>query len=47
MRDQQESGARSVLILSTVAFTLLFAVWLMFGVLGLPIKKELGLVKKK
>jgi NNP family nitrate/nitrite transporter-like MFS transporter len=32
-----------VLTLSTVAFTLLFAVWLMFGVLGVPIKKELHL----
>jgi NNP family nitrate/nitrite transporter-like MFS transporter len=36
-------GARRVLILSTTAFTQLFAVWLMFGVLGIPIKKELGL----
>ncbi len=32
-----------VLTLSTVAFTLLFAVWLMFGVLGVPIKKEFHL----
>jgi len=32
-----------VLTLSTVAFTLLFAVWLMFGVLGVPIKAELHL----
>ena len=32
-----------VLTLSTVAFTLLFAVWLMFGVLGVPIKKEMHL----
>jgi NNP family nitrate/nitrite transporter-like MFS transporter len=32
-----------VLTLSTVAFTLLFAVWLMFGVLGVPIKEELHL----
>jgi MFS transporter, NNP family, nitrate/nitrite transporter len=32
-----------VLTLSTVAFTLLFAVWLMFGVLGVPIKDELHL----
>ena len=34
-----------VLTLSTVAFTLLFAVWLMFGVLGVPIKDELHLSK--
>jgi NNP family nitrate/nitrite transporter-like MFS transporter len=32
-----------VLTLSTVAFTLLFAVWLMFGVLGVPIRDELHL----
>ena len=33
----------SVLTLSTIGFTLMFAVWLMFGVLGIPIRKELGL----
>jgi NNP family nitrate/nitrite transporter-like MFS transporter len=39
-----ESARRAwVLWLSTVAFTLMFAVWLMFGVLGVPIQKELGL----
>ncbi len=32
-----------VLLLSTAAFTLMFAVWLMFGVLGIPIRAELGL----
>ncbi|HEY6728789.1 MAG TPA: MFS transporter, partial [Polyangiaceae bacterium] len=37
------SDAHRVLILSTTAFTLLFAVWLMLGVLAVPIKKELGL----
>ena len=37
--------ANRVLVLSTVAFTLLFAVWLMFGVLGVPIKEELHLTK--
>jgi NNP family nitrate/nitrite transporter-like MFS transporter len=41
----EESQARRVLAMSTVAFTLLFAVWLMFGVLGVPIKKELGLTQ--
>jgi NNP family nitrate/nitrite transporter-like MFS transporter len=35
--------AARVLTLSTVAFTLLFAVWLMFGVLGVPIRAELHL----
>ena len=34
---------RSVLTLSTVGFTLMFAVWLMFGVLGIPIRKEFNL----
>ena len=34
---------RTVLILSTTAFTLMFAVWLMFGVLSIPIRKEFGL----
>ena len=29
--------------MSTLAFTLMFAVWLMFGILGVPIQKELGL----
>lgn len=36
-------GARRVLVLSTVAFTLMFAAWLMFGVLGVPIQQEFGL----
>lgn len=39
-----ESKQRNeVLALSTLAFTLMFAVWLMFGVLGIPIRQELGL----
>src|SRR5258708_8850615 len=41
----EERQAQRVLILSTVAFTMLFAVWLMFGVLGVPIKKELHLTR--
>lgn len=32
-----------VLLVSTVAFTVCFAVWLMFGVIGIPIRAELGL----
>ncbi|MFN8045754.1 MAG: nitrate/nitrite transporter [Dermatophilaceae bacterium] len=36
-------GARRVLWMSTIAFTLMFAVWLMFGILGVPIQKELKL----
>src|SRR5919204_5867340 len=34
-----------VLWLSTTAFTLLFGVWLMLGILGIPISKELSLSK--
>ncbi len=37
------SASTRVLALSTTAFTLLFAVWLMFGVLGVPIRNELKL----
>ncbi|MBM4130898.1 NarK/NasA family nitrate transporter [bacterium] len=36
---------KTILALSTVAFTLMFAVWLMFGVLGIPIRKEFGLTE--
>jgi NNP family nitrate/nitrite transporter-like MFS transporter len=36
-------GALRVLVMSTLAFTLMFAAWLMFGVLGVPIQKEFGL----
>ncbi len=35
--------AWSVLIASTLAFTVCFMVWMMFGVIGIPIKKQLGL----
>src|SRR5436305_4990171 len=39
------SGARQrVLWLSSVGFTLMFAVWLMLGVLGLEMKKDAGLM---
>ncbi len=36
-------GRVSVLVWSSIAFTLMFAVWLMFGVLGIPIRDEFGL----
>ena len=39
----EEPGKVRVLVISTVAFTLMFAVWLMFGLLGIPIRKEFGL----
>ena len=35
--------ALSVLIVSTFAFTVCFMVWMMFGVIGIPIKKALSL----
>jgi NNP family nitrate/nitrite transporter-like MFS transporter len=42
--DHPEAGPRTrVLVLSTFAFTLLFAVWLMLGMLSIKIKPELGL----
>ena len=44
-RETGQRDARRVLILSTVAFTFLFAVWLMLGVLGVPLKSELHLNK--
>lgn len=36
-------GARRVLILSTLAFTLMFNVWLMLGVLAIPLRRALDL----
>ena len=39
-RDRQ---AISVLVVSTLAFTVCFMVWMMFGVIGIPIKKALSL----
>jgi NNP family nitrate/nitrite transporter-like MFS transporter len=34
-------GANRVLAMSTIDFTVMFAVWLMFGILGIEIQKEL------
>ena len=41
MEDRR--GRNSVLTLSFIAFTLMFAVWLQFGILAIPIQKEFGL----
>ena len=38
-----QKGRVPVLVWSTLGFTLMFAVWLMFGVLGIPIREEFGL----
>src|SRR4249920_3016591 len=35
--------ALSVLLVSTLAFTVCFMVWMMFGVIGIPIRKTLSL----
>lgn len=35
--------AMSVLVVSTLAFTVCFAIWMMFGVIGIPIRKMLNL----
>ncbi len=39
----KQSQALSVLVASTLAFTVCFTVWMMFGVIGIPLKKQLGL----
>jgi MFS transporter, NNP family, nitrate/nitrite transporter len=39
----RQRQAISVLIVSTLAFTVCFMVWMMFGVIGIPIKKALNL----
>ncbi|BDG25170.1 MFS transporter [Thermus thermophilus] len=41
--EKERPDRLRVLWLSTLAFTLMFAAWLMFGVLGVPIRKEFGL----
>jgi NNP family nitrate/nitrite transporter-like MFS transporter len=41
MSDRRK--ALSVLIVSTLAFTVCFMVWMMFAVIGIPLKKTLGL----
>ena len=42
-RMSKQSNALSVLMVSTLAFTVCFMVWMMFGVIGIPLKKQLGL----
>jgi NNP family nitrate/nitrite transporter-like MFS transporter len=39
----QKHKAWSVVIASTIAFTVCFMIWMMFAVIGIPIKKTLGL----
>ncbi|RCS59415.1 MFS transporter [Parvibium lacunae] len=40
---EDKNKAYSVLIASTASFTVCFAVWMMFAVIGIPLKKQLGL----
>ncbi|MGN6370780.1 MAG: MFS transporter [Phycisphaerae bacterium] len=42
---EEASARRRILTISTAGFTLLFAVWLMFGILAIPIRKELHLTE--
>ena len=43
MERSETTGSGRVLTMSTLAFTVMFAVWLMFGILGKPISTELKL----
>jgi len=43
MSNPSKSRSPIVLLVTTGAFTLCFAVWLMFGVIGIPIRRDLGL----
>ena len=38
-----QPGNMRVLVITTLAFTVCFAVWMMFGVIGIPIRTALGL----
>ncbi|MBB5017506.1 NNP family nitrate/nitrite transporter-like MFS transporter [Chitinivorax tropicus] len=40
---QESRKQLSVLVSSTMAFTVCFMVWMMFAIIGIPIKKQLGL----
>jgi NNP family nitrate/nitrite transporter-like MFS transporter len=43
VQETTEKGRVAVLVWATAGFTLMFAVWLMFGVLSIPIRDEFGL----
>lgn len=45
VRSSEAARRNVILTLSTLAFTLMFAVWLMFGVLGIPIRNEFKLTE--
>ncbi|CDX28080.1 Nitrate/nitrite transporter protein [Mesorhizobium plurifarium] len=41
--QSQDSSSRQALVMSTIAFTVCFAVWTIFSIIGVRIKQELGL----
>lgn len=41
--DSRAAGQTTALGMSTVAFTVCFAVWTIFSIIGVQIKKDLGL----
>ncbi len=43
--QRERTQRNAVLTLSTFAFTVMFAVWLMFGILAIPIRKEFHLTE--
>jgi NNP family nitrate/nitrite transporter-like MFS transporter len=45
MGEQQAAGSGRALALSTVAFTVCFAVWTIFAIIGMEIKADLGLTE--
>lgn len=45
MKADNPKAPYAILTLSTTGFTLLFAVWLMFGILAIPIRQEFGLTE--
>lgn len=45
--DEVTSEARRVLVISTLVFTLFFAVWVMFAIVGIPMRKEFNLSEGK
>ena len=45
--ESQPVGANRVLTWSTTAFTVMFAVWMMFGILQKPIRAELHLSEEQ
>jgi NNP family nitrate/nitrite transporter-like MFS transporter len=45
MQEPPPHAPGRILALSTIGFTLMFAVWLMFGVLAIPIRREFGLTE--